>query len=914
MTAIKKVFDAIDRAVAIDNGLIKEEPEKKQNEPAPEAQNVINEEPVPGRSSVSSNISGQNRINLDKPEKDEPVVEEEKAPENAPGKAEEKKEEAKGGIINEIKEPVQAQPEVKQEVPVKEIPVQAEIKQEVLAKEAPAQEVPVKEIPVQEAPVQAEAQQEVPAKEAPVQPGPTKEEITKDVNDTLAAFEKKRDVNGFVDYMVKVKEDFKEQNVTEEEETRYRYRHSAVCDYLFKVGERGSSEQLTKDDRKFYLDVFEENARRRYNAMVEVGKRIEQVKKEILADGLNDVELLKDNPEIVDAMAHEIVTNTESGKGMDLYMDYTNNSQDMHTAFTQIVFDQEELNYHVEGYVPPTDDLGGEAEKLLSKHNWKICQEVFSNRPDVTPEKNGEYNNYVNDTGRKAKNKYSIGLEMKDGKPRITSLPEDIVKIKQSDPKELQAYRDQIQSELGVLNVAKDAVKPVAGWAKKMFNALEEAHPYTGTEPQTYKNMRNALNYLTNMDIDSSLSSVQSDLNQMIKTASAFEKENSKKENSGLFRNSTLTALAQKMHSFAESKLPDFYGLSEKAHCTTYLSGSINQRIETLRRIDKEAELRGITLDKKDELTFAPETDRRRIEAVGDLLENAKKGVKFGSKEYDNAAKSYAEMAEAYKSFRDMGGNATDEQRMNAIEAYQEAANKARADIEKYMKYRQAKGAMENNKDAKTQRRIDAMTAAINALRDTNAYMDERYTEVSRKILKAENAKQYQEENEKITKFRMDFDKDPSFLKHIVKGANEAMDKLEELSSGKNDVPLTPEELKDAKKAMATLTLYTSIQHGLKKGKGYKIPNTEDLLEPMTNEILNRPAFQKSIEDITTREQIRNVLVDPDALRKKYTVAMLAEQQKNAERRSIRNGQPRRNIQDPNMQNNQNNPNRGPVR
>ena len=199
---------------------------------------------------------------------------------------------------------------------------------------------------------------------------------------------------------------------------------------------------------------------------------------------------------------------------------------------------------------------------------------------------------------------------------------------------------------------------------------------------------------------------------------------------------------------------------------------------------------------------------------------------------------------------------------------------------------------MENNKDAKTQRRIDAMTAAINALRDTNAYMDDRYTEVSKKILKAENAKNYMEENEKITKFRMDMEKDPSFMKHIVKGANEAMDKLEELSSGKNDVPLTPEELKDAKKAMATITLYTRIQHGLKNGKGSKIPDKEDLLEPMTNMILNETAFQKATEDINTREQLRNVMVDPDALRAKYTVAKYAEmqqQKKNAERKSVRN-------------------------
>ncbi len=916
----KEIINKIDRAVAIDNGLIKEESEKKNNQPESEAQNVINEEPVAERSSeisnqnkinldepeedgyvferssVISSISGQNRINLDKPEEDdEPEVEEKKDS----AKAEEKKEEAKDGIANEIKEPVQAEPEVKPEVPV-----QAEEKQE-----APVQAVPEidnvseidlnvlddEELMAEEEELVAELDEivrneiEFDDDVEAVRKAPTKEEITKEVNDKLAAFEKNRNVNGFVDYMTKVREEYKEKDVTEEEDIERRSRQEAVSEYLCKVGERGSSEQLTKDDRKFYLDVYDENTRRRYNAMVEVGKKIEQVKENILAGDLNDVELLKDNPKIVDAMAHEIGTNTESGKDMAMYMVYTDNSQDMSVPFAKIVFDQEELNYHVEGYVRQTDNTIAvmAAQDLIAKHNWKICQEVFSSRPDVTPEKLGQYNNAVNDFERKAKSKYNIGLEIKDGKPQIASLPDDIVKIKQSDDKELQAYRDKTKSELGVLNVAKDAVEPVAGWATRMVHALDEVHPYTGHESKEYKNMRSAIKTLTNIDSGSGLISIKNSLGKMIETASAFEKENS-----GLFSDSTLTAYAQKMRSFAECKLPEFNGLLEKIENPTFISGSIDQRIETLRRIDKEAELRGITLDKKDELTFAPETDRGRIETVGNMLENAKKGVMFGSKEYDNAAKSYAEMAKAYKSFRDMGGNATDEQRMNAIEAYQEAANKARADIEKYMKYRQAKGAMENNQDVKTQRRIDAMTAALNAVCDTNAYMDDRYTEVSKKILKAENAKNYMEENEKITKFRMDMEKDPSFMKHIVKGANEAMDKLEELSSGKNDVPLTPEELKDAKKAMATITLYTRIQHGLKNGKGAKIPDKEDLLEPMTNMILNETAFQKATEDINTREQLRNVMVDPDALRAKYTVAKYAEmqqQKKNAERKSVRN-------------------------
>ena len=148
-------------------------------------------------------------------------------------------------------------------------------------------------------------------------------------------------------------------------------------------------------------------------------------------------------------------------------------------------------------------------------------------------------------------------------------------------------------------------------------------------------------------------------------------------------------------------------------------------------------------------------------------------------------------------------------------------------------------------------------------------------------------------------------------MKHIVNGTNKAMDKLNELAAGNEDVPLTPEELNDAKKAMATMTLYTMIQHGRKKDTSYEMPITEELVETMTNKLLNRTAFRKATEDINTREQIRNVLVDPDALRAKYMEAGAAEkrqQKRNAERQPVRN-QPliNNNIDRQSLNNGQNN-------
>ena len=688
--------------------------------------------------------------------------------------------------------------------------------------------------------------------------------------------------------MLSIREEYRADGLSEADEMIVRTRQFAVSDYLSEIGEKGRKGQLTKDDRKFVLDLIDENSKMRSEHIADAGKKIDALQEEIAAGKVNNTELLKDNPKIVKAIAHEFVMKTENSESVHKFDSLTNNLQEMTLAFSNIEFDQDELNYSVEGtnYNPNRLAPGGSANELINKHEWKQCYEVFKGRNDGSVDKIALYNDYVNDTDSKAKNKYKIGLGINDGKLEISTLPPDVMKIKESDKQELQAYRNQMMSERGALLAAKEAVAPISGWAERTLQALDAAHPLTGDESEAYTDMRDTLEGLKEIDSGSVITSATIKLNKLIETTKLFEQENT-----GLFSDSTLTALSQKMRSFAECKLPELSELREKSNCTTFISEGLSNHDETIRRIDKEAELRGIILDKKEDMSFTPEPDRR-IETVSSLLENAKKGVRFGSKEYENASKSFTEAANAFRSFRELGDNASSEQRMNAIEAYHEAANKAMSDMNKYMVYRQAKGPMENNRDVKTQRRIDAMTAAINTIRDTNSFMDDRYSEITKKVLKDENIKKFQEENEKIMKFRLDMDKDPSYMKYIVKGANDAMDKLDDLASGKKDVPLTPQELNDAKKAMATITLYTTIQHARKNDKSFELPITEDLLEPMTNKILNQTAFQKATEDINTREQLRNVLVDPDALRVKYTLAGVAEKQQQrqgAERLSNRN-------------------------
>ncbi len=409
---------------------------------------------------------------------------------------------------------------------------------------------------------------------------------------------------------------------------------------------------------------------------------------------------------------------------------------------------------------------------------------------------------------------------------------------------------------------------------------MDQAHPQKDDDKKEYTNMRNSLEDLMDLDDGSAIGACE------VKLRKAAEKSGIAAEKIG---DSTVKQFALNIKSYTESKKTEFENLPVSIKIGNFISGFITEKKETLRRIDKEAELRGIELKKNDELTYAPDTDKR-IETVSKMLQDAKKGVWGGSKEYDSAAKSFEEMAKAYKSFREMDDKATDAQRMKAIEAYHEASNKARLDMDKYLKYREAKEPLENNSDVKTQRRIDTINAAISTLQDTNAFMDDRYTESARRMLsadnkvvtaqvKAEKAEKQQEYSTQAESFRKGLEDKPSYLKHLIKGVNDAMDTLGRISAGNPDAALSDVEKEEAKKAMAAITLYTTYDHSKKNDKGFEVPLTEDRVKPMIDKLASQSAFAKVAGGIETKEDIRKVMANPDELRQKYTLAAVAEKQ-----------------------------------
>ena len=758
-----------------------------------------------------------------------------------------------------------------------------------------------------EAPVQEEVKVEAPAVEQPKVEAPAQEEEPKlspkdEVEKKLADLSAAKDVNGFVSLMNDIRREYMREGKTEEEEMIAFERQTAVSNYFYDIGKKGGKGELSKEERKFCLDVYDANAAARSNACVDLGKRIDEAQEEIRTGGFKDTELLVDNPKVVQAMAQQYVTSVENGNAITEYRVANANIQDMNMTLSQIKFDDKEMSFNVDGtgYEPSELFEADSTQRLLEKHNWKQMHDTFKNREDVSLDKLGKYNDYGNTTGDVATSKYNIGIGQKDGHIEITELPRDIQKIRTSTPEELQKDRNEYSEDLGALNVAKEAVRPISGWAERTLEALDRAHPQSEKDKKEYTDMREALKTLKEIDSGSAIGSTVIDLRKAAKTAgTAAEK----------IGDSTIKQFAQNIKSFAESKLPALENLPGRIKSGYNISSGISMSKETIRRIDKYAELNGIELKKNDELSYAPDTDKR-IDAVSKMLNDAKKGVWGGSKEYDTAAKSFEEMSKAYKSFREMGANVTDAQRMKAIEDYHEASNKARLDMEKYLKYREAKGSLENNKDTKTQKRIDSINAAISVLQDTNAFMDDRYTEATRRMLAADNkvvvAQQQAERSEKqkeysdaAADFRRGLENKPSYLKHLVKGVNDAMDTLGNLSAGNPDAALTDAEKEQAKKAMAAITLYTTYDHAKKNDKGFAVPLTEDRLQPMINQLASQSAFAKVASGIETKEDLRKIMANPDELRQKYTLAAVAEKQqqkKNADVQANHKEQPKREL------------------
>lgn len=115
--------------------------------------------------------------------------------------------------------------------------------------------------------------------------------------------------------------------------------------------------------------------------------------------------------------------------------------------------------------------------------------------------------------------------------------------------------------------------------------------------------------------------------------------------------------------------------------------------------------------------------------------------------------------------------------------------------------------------------------------------------------------------------------------KDVNRDLFDAMDKLEELSSEKKGVLLSSEGLKEAKPALAALTVYTTLQHGRKKDNGPEIPLSADQMASAVEQMMEQSAFRKVTDGIKTTAQLRNILDNPDELRKKYTLEVLAEKQ-----------------------------------
>lgn len=700
--------------------------------------------------------------------------------------------------------------------------------------------------------------------------------------DELAA---KHDAQGFVDYTQKITSESMRTDLPPKEEEEAQIRMDAYGEFSTYLHKKGGKKDLSSEDKQFCLEVFDKINGIRNGIIMDIGLKIDAMENEIRNGNIPGTELLKDNPKISRAMAQEYVGVREGlpeKKKLDII---DHNLQTFQSGLESMTLTAEQMECNVDGMKYKANPyITNPTFKYLHKRNWKNNYELALERGDVDPDRLKLYSDEAVSLVAKAKNKYNIGIEAENGKLKVTSLPRDIQRIQSSTPEQLQQYRDDLLREKGLLQTVKGAVSNMSGWAQKMLNELNEAHPENENDSEQMKNLRYSLDLMKNNDSGTTFGTIINHMDIVMKAAEKLERTNT-----GLFGGDrSIDSICSNIQSFGQTKKAEITGLSTEGLIGS-IDMAISQRKETLRRLDKYTELNGIELKKNDEISFTPATDQR-LEAVGNLLEQAKKGVWGGSKEYDTAAKSFVEMAKAYKTFRELKENTADADRLKAIEAYHEASAKARLDMDKYLKHREAKGPLENNRDTKTQKRIDSVNAAISVLQDTNAFMDDRYTESARRMLAADNAvikpqieadraKTIDDDKTRIVSFRNELDKKPGYLRYLIKGVHDAMDKLTEISSADNSIPLSEAEKEDAKKAMAAITLYTTYEHAKKNDKGFAIPLAEDRLQPMIDQFASQPAFEKVAGGIDTRDQLRRVMVNPDELRQKYTLAAVSEKQ-----------------------------------
>ena len=552
-----------------------------------------------------------------------------------------------------------------------------------------------------------------------------KSKITQKLND----FMNKNDVVGAANYILELKARETHNHNKNINDPKTAVESDTIDEWLIESFDAANEGRLYKEGQLFLFDLHAETQRRICESQIKLGQLIEAQEKRIRQNPPKNSELLIDNPKIVSAMAKEyVIVHSKHDDVVDYDVACTLLSQLEIGIIKNKSFDRSVRPVKTMGVsFKPSDTLiGSEQAVYVGKYNAMITQQVADRHPELSDEKKKKYLTAELTPRLYLGERYHVDIRKgENGELEISKLSDDINKMSQMSVQELYKMREKEQKLLAV----NETIKPISALVGSDFEALysefkgfmNKNHPAWSKCKPVY----DLLDQLRNTGGNTAAYNTVKTLDSLIEAVNTY-KENYGGDilNEGGRRNDFMTKVSNK----AERARANLRGLVLQAEGKSFIDRDISTHKETIRRIDKQLQIKNAHPAPDKKVGFVPDPGTQ-LEDILEAVNNAEAAVWKSSNEYKRANRSLIELDRALKEYNNTPVGLKN-LRKNRLENIKTIVGQTRTNIKSYFDRKRRQGLYYGGADNKTQRRIDIMLAANRCIDACERFANDRIGEI----------------------------------------------------------------------------------------------------------------------------------------------------------------------------------------
>ena len=544
-----------------------------------------------------------------------------------------------------------------------------------------------------------------------------------------------------------------------------------------------------------------------------------------------------------------------------------------------------------------TDLMGDEAQYIKEDAKRRYLQQKKVSEKD--------YQQFTADTESVAPTLLYAGFEVKKNRTEgsyFSKVPKSVEDVIGKNDDQLIAADKELTDKLSSVIDYNNSVIGMAAEAVLLTNEIGELNALTGNDGRL-NDMKNAVLAVSRLGknyFDKELGKNTSVI-KAVYAEEALEKLRVSAENYARLYKRDKTPVGKKnlefavrMQNFVITSKERLSRLSGWADEPDYKLRDIktvtDELTEKLNRISNEKNRRGLEKDLSGTLRkrFVRTVSVQGFEDVIVRGNRAKEGVWGGSKAYDDALDSFAEVETAYSTLQALNADptATAEQKLNAIQNVRDAVTTAETGIEAYFERKRSQNMMQTGAtyDLKSQRRIDVMKDAKSYLEECKSTMNLEEQQVALSLIsmgkdtkeekKPDKPEKASEANSVQTKMREHGEKTQGQYSMVAKKALVSIQHLGAMTiAEEKGAELTQNERDEAGLHIASVIYYELAFDGIKIKDAQSTKTDKTYYTEQIETIRHSPAFTQVTKDLD-RETIAEIAADPRKITKAYKDAV----------------------------------------